>query len=310
MPRAIWSGAISFGLVSIPVKMYTAVSPKSVRFNQLDGRDNQRVKQKRVNASTGEEVPYDDIVKGYEIMKDTYVVITDDDLKSLSPKASRAIEIVEFVEEDEIDPVFYQASYYLVPDELARKSYALLTEAMAEDGRVALARVVMRTKEYLAAIRPTDGKLMMNTMMYSDEVVDAGEIPGLEELNDVKVTEAERLMAKTLIESLAGGFNPDKYEDNFRNEVLDLIERKSKGELTTVEDHDADTGTNVVDLMAALEASVAAAKKARSGHPTGDASSATPTKPAKKAAKKAPAKKAAAKKAAKKAPAKKRVKSA
>ncbi len=293
MPRAIWSGAISFGLVSIPVKLYTAKSPKSVRFNQLDGRDNQRIKQKRVNASTGEEVPYDEIVKGYEIMKDTYVIITEDELESLSPKASRAIEIVEFVEEDEIDPVFYQASYYLVPDDLAKKSYALLTEAMASDGRVALARIVMRTKEYLAAIRPSDGRLMLNTMMYSDEVVEPSEIPGLEELDEIEVSDAERAMATTLIESLAGGFNPDKYEDSFRNEVLELIERKSKGELTTAVDSSPATSDTVVDLMAALEASVAAAKEARAGHPTGDAS--------KKAAKKKPAKKkAAAKKAAKK----------
>ncbi|MFW2382983.1 MAG: Ku protein [Acidimicrobiales bacterium] len=301
MPRAIWSGAISFGLVSIPVKLYTAKSPKSVRFNQLDGRDNQRIKQKRVNAHTGEEVPYDEIVKGYEIMKDTYVVITDDELESLSPKASRSIDIVEFVEEDEIDPVFYQSSYYLVPDELALKSYALLTEAMANDGRVALARLVMRTKEYLAAIRPSDGRLMLNTMMYSDEVVDASEIPGLETLDEVEVSDAERTMAKTLIESLAGGFNPDKYEDTFRNEVLDLIERKSKGELTTVAEDAPAASDTVIDLMAALEASVAAAKKARAGHPTGDASkkASAKKKPAKKAAKKATKKKAPAKKAAK-----------
>ena len=297
MPRAIWSGAISFGLVSIPVKLYTAKSPKSVRFNQLDGRDNQRIKQKRVNAHTGEEVPYDEIVKGYEIMKDTYVVITDEELESLSPKASRTIDIVEFVEEDEIDPVYYQSSYYLVPDELARKSYALLTEAMANDGRVALARVEMRTKEYLAAIRPSGGRLMLNTMMYSDEVVEPSEIPGLEELDEVEVTEAEQNMASALIESLAGGFNPDKYEDSFRNEVLDLIERKSKGELTTVAEDAPVASDTVVDLMAALEASVAAAKKARAGHPTGDASKKAAKKAAKKPAKRA--KKAAAKKTAK-----------
>ncbi len=297
MARAIWSGAISFGLVSIPVKLYTAVSPKSVRFNQLDGRDNQRVKQKRVNALTGEEVPYDEIVKGYEIMKDTFVVISDGELDALSPKKSRSIDIVEFVEEDEIDPVYYQSSYYLVPDELARKSYALLTEAMEQDGRVALARVVMRTKEYLAAIRPSEGRLMLNTMMYGDEVVDASEIPGFEELDDIEVTEAERAMANALIESLAGGFNPDKYEDSFRNEVLDLIDRKSKGEVTTAQDSSPTTTETVVDLMAALEASVAAAKKARERHPTGGASSAAEKKPAKKAAKKAPAKKAAKKRA-------------
>ncbi len=304
MPRAIWSGAISFGLVSIPVKLYTAKSPKSVRFNQLDGRDNRRIKQKRVNAQTGEEVPYEDIVKGYEIMKDTYVVITDEELDSLSPKASRSIDIVEFVEEDEIDPVFYQSSYYLVPDELALKSYALLTEAMANDGRVALARLVMRTKEYLAAIRPSNGRLMLNTMMYSDEVVEPSEIPGLEGLDDVVVSDAERAMANTLIESLAGGFNPEKYEDSFRNEVLDLIERKSKGELTTVSEAAPAASDTVIDLMAALEASVAAAKKARAGHPTGDASE--------KAAKKKPAKKAPGKKAAakKKSPAKKTAKTA
>jgi DNA end-binding protein Ku len=299
MPRAIWSGAISFGLVSIPVKLYTAKSPKSVRFNQLDGRDKQRVKQKRVNLKTGEEVPFEDIVKGYEIMKDTYVVITDEELESLSPKASRSIDIVEFVEEDEIDPVFYQSSYYLVPDELALKSYALLTEAMANDGRVALARLVMRTKEYLAAIRPSNGRLMLNTMMYSDEVVEPSEIPGLDGLDDVVVSDAERAMANTLIESLAGGFNPDKYEDSFRNEVLDLIERKSKGELTTVADSAPAASDTVIDLMAALEASVAAAKEARAGHPTGDAS--------KKPVKKARSKKTAAKK---KAPAKKSAKTA
>ncbi len=301
MPRAIWSGAISFGLVSIPVKLYTAKSPKSVRFNQLDGRDNQRIKQKRVNAYTGEEVPYDEIVKGYEIMKDTYVVITDDELATLSPKTSRMIEIVEFVEEDEIDPVFYQASYYLVPEELALKSYALLTDAMAKDGRVALARVVMRTKEYLAAIRPSDGRLMLNTMMYSDEVVEASEIPGLEALDEIELSDGERTMASILIDSLAGAFNPDKYEDSFRNEVLELIEKKSKGELTTVVEDAPATSDTVIDLMAALEASVAAAKKARSGHPTGNATK--KAKPAKKATKKA-----TAKKSTKKAPPKKATK--
>ena len=302
MPRAIWSGAISFGLVSIPVKMYTAVSTKTVRFNQLDGRDHQRVKQKRVNAHTGEEVPYDEIVKGYEIMKDTYVVVTDDEIAGLAPKASRTIDIVEFVEEDEIDPVFYQSAYYLVPDELARKSYALLTEAMEQDGRVALARMVMRTKEYLAAIRPSNGRLMLSTMIYSDEVVDPLEIPGFDELEDIEVSEPERNMAKALIESLAGGFNPDKYEDTFRNEVLDLIQRKSSGELATVASDAPAASETVVDLMAALEASVAAAKEARERHPTGEATQ--------KAATKKPAKNAAAKKASTKKAAKKRVKSA
>lgn len=268
MPRAIWSGAISFGLVSIPVKLYSAVSRKSVRFNQLDGRTNARIKQKRVSALDGEEVPYDEIVKGYEVMKDQYVVVTDEELASLSPKASRTIDISDFVQQDEIDPIFYESAYFLVPDELARKSYVLLAQAMEESGRVAMATFVMRTKQYLAAVRPVDGRLMLSTMIYADEAVDATEIPGLEDLDDIEVTEAEAAMANQLIESLSNDFQPDRYEDTFRVQMLDLVEKKAAGELTTVEvPAGADEGA-VVDLLAALEASVNAAKKARTRHPT------------------------------------------
>ena len=230
MPRAIWSGAISFGLVSVPVKLYPAVSRKSVRFNQLDGRTMQRVKQKRVNAD-GDEVPYEEIVKGYEVMRDSYVVITDEDLQSVAPKASRTIDIVDFVEEADIDPVFYDAGYYLVPDELARKSYMLLTQAMADDGRVAIASFVMRTKQYLAAIRPTDGKLMISTMVYADELVDADEIPGLEDLDEIAVSDAERAMAHQLIESLATDFDADKYHDTYREKLMAMIEKKTRANL-------------------------------------------------------------------------------
>ena len=267
MPRAIWSGAISFGLVSIPVKLYSAVSRQSVKFNQLDGRTNSRVKQKRVSALDGEEVPYDEIVKGYEIMKDQYVVITDDEMASLSPKASRTIDITDFVEQSEIDPIFYDSAYYLVPDELARKSYALLTEAMEASGRVAIASFVMRTKQYLAAVRPIDGKLMLSTMIYHDEVVDSDEIPGFEELNDIEVSDAERAMANQLIDSLVADFEPAQYEDNYRVQVRELIEKKASGELTTIEAPAAADDGAVVDLLAALEASVSAAKEARKRHP-------------------------------------------
>ncbi len=295
MPRAIWSGAISFGLVSIPVKLYSAVSRKSVRFNQLDGRTNARIKQKRVSSLDGEEVPYEEIVKGYEVMKDSYVIIDEDELASLSPKASRTIDISDFVEEADIDPVFYDSGYYLMPDELARKSYALLTEAMEESGRVAIASFVMRTKQYLAAVRPVDGMLMLSTMLYHDEVVEADEIPGFDEIAEIEVTEAEKAMANQLIESLSAEFKPEQYEDSFRTQVLDLIERKAAGDLTSVEAPAAADDEAVVDLLAALEASVSAAKEARTRHPS-----------AKKDAKKKPAKKAAAKKAgAKKKPAKK-----
>lgn len=273
MPRAIWSGAISFGLVSVPVKLYTAVSRKSVRFNQIDSKTNSRVKQKRVNAE-GDEVPYEQIVKGYEISKDSYVIVTEDELAALSPKASRMIDITDFVLESQIDPVFYDAAYFLVPDELARKSYTLLSRAMEDSGRVAIATFVMRTKQYLVAIRPTDGRLMMSTMVYADELVSPEEIPGLEELDEIEVSDAEMAMAGQLIDSLATDFEPDRYRDNYREQVLDLLEQKASGEIQAIEAAPAAEEAAVVDLLAALEASVNAAKEARK-------------KPAKKAAKKA-----------------------
>ncbi len=262
MPRAIWSGAISFGLVSVPVKLYSAVSRKTVRFNQIDSTTNSRVKQKRVNAE-GEEVSYDQIVKGYEISKDSYVIVTEDELAALSPKASRMIDITDFVDQVDIDPVFYDSAYYLVPDELARKSYTLLSQAMHDSGRVAIATFVMRTKQYLVAIRPIDGTLMMSTMVYADEVVAAEEIPGLEELNEIDVSEAELAMANQLIESLAAEFDAEQYRDSYRDQVLDLIEQKASGEVRAIETSDGDEEAAVVDLLAALEASVSAAKQAR-----------------------------------------------
>ena len=273
MPRAIWSGAISFGLVSVPVKLYTAVSRKSVRFNQIDAKTNSRVKQKRVNAE-GDEVPYEQIVKGYEISKDSYVIVTEDELAALSPKASRMIDITDFVLEEQIDPVFYDAAYFLVPDELARKSYTLLSRSMEESGRVAIATFVMRTKQYLVAIRPTDGRLMMSTMVYADELVSPEEIPGLDELADIEVSDAEMTMAGQLIDSLATDFEPDQYRDSYREQVLDLLEQKASGEIQSIEAAPAAEEAAVVDLLAALEASVNAAKEARK-------------KPAKKSAKKA-----------------------
>lgn len=262
MPRAMWSGAISFGLVSVPVKLYSAVSRKTVRFNQIDSRTNSRVKQKKVNTD-GDEVPYEEIVKGYEISKDSYVLVTDDELASLSPKASRMIDITDFVDQADIDPVFYDSAYYLVPDELARKSYTLLAQAMSDSGRVAIANVVMRNKQYLVAIRPVDGTLMMSTMVYADEVVDAEEIPGLDELGEIDVSDAELAMANQLIDSLAAEFDADKYRDSYREQLLDLINQKASGEVRAVETAARDEEAAVVDLLAALEASVNAAKAAR-----------------------------------------------
>ncbi len=269
MARAIWSGAISFGLVTIPIKLYTAVSRKSVKFNLLDAESHARLKQKRVSSVTGEEVPWNQTVKGYEITKDTYIVIEDEELEALAPDASRTIDITDFVHESEIDPLFYDSGYHLVPDEIARKPYALLSRAMEESGQVAIASFVMRTKQYLAAIRPENGRLVLSTMIYADELVDpVAEIGGLEGLDELEVSEAELTMANQLIETLAGEFDPEKYEDSYREQVLALIERKSNGEIAPVAAPAPAASADVVDLMAALEASVAAAKEARKRHPT------------------------------------------
>jgi len=263
MPRAIWSGAISFGLVNIPVKLYSAVQRKTVRFNQLDGSDNSRVRQKRINENTGEEVPYENLVKGYEIGPDRYVVITPDELESVQPEKSRTIDIEDFVELDQIDPMYFDHTYYLAPGAGAGKAYSLLLKAMEETGRVAIARVVIRSKENLVAIRPRDGVLAMETMLFSDEVV---EPEALEDLPDgtEKTNKREVEMAQQLIESLASDFQPGKYRDEYRDRVLEMNERKAEGEEITIE-APAEEPQAVPDLMAALEASFASSKRQSGG---------------------------------------------
>ncbi|MDZ7675198.1 MAG: Ku protein [Acidimicrobiales bacterium] len=268
MPRAIWSGSISFGLVSIPVKLYSAVSRKSVRFNQIDKNTGARVRYKKVSGETGDEVANDDIVKGYELPSGEYVTLDDDELAQLDPKASRTIEIEEFVDLVDIDPIYYDSAYLLAPDKATVKPYALLCKAMEESGKVGIARVVMRTKQYLCAVRPQDdGTLVMSTMVYADEINDPAQIPELAEVSEVEVSDRELTMANQLIESLSAEFDPAKYEDTHREQVLEVIERKAAGEedvIATPEPQEE----KVVDLMAALEASVSAAKEARGRHPT------------------------------------------
>jgi DNA end-binding protein Ku len=260
MPRAIWSGAISFGLVNIPVKLYSAVSRKTVRFHQIDAESGGRVRQKRVGPD-GEEVAYEQIVKGYEIGPDRYVTITPEELESLEPQKTRTIDIEDFVDLEQIDPIFYDHPYYLAPDTGAAKAYRLLVDAMEESGKVAVARVVIRSKEHLVAIRPRDGALAMETMLFSDEVISP---ESLEELaaadGDVKTTDRELTMAQQLIASLSSDFEPEKYRDEYRDRVLDLIERKAQGETIVIEEPTAEP-QQVPDLMAALEASIANAKK-------------------------------------------------
>lgn len=265
MPRPIWSGAISFGLVTIPVKLFNAVSKKSVSFNQLDSRDHQRIRYRKVNAETGEEVPDDLIVKGYEYAKGTYVLVDPDELEQFLPSATRSIDLEEFVALSEIDPIFFDSPYYLAPDKVP-KPYKLLVEAMEKAGKVGVGRFVMRNKQYVAAVRSEGGFLVLSTMVYADEVIDTSSIDELADLASIEVSERELAMAEQLVESLAGPFEPERYRDVYREQVLDLINRKADGEeLLPVEA--TRTAPPVVDLMAALEASVKAAKEARGRHP-------------------------------------------
>jgi DNA end-binding protein Ku len=264
MPRSIWSGAISFGLVNVPIKLYSAVSRKTVRFHQLNERTGNRIQQKRVDPSTGEEVAYDDIVKGYELTKDSYVVIRPDELEALDPEKSRTIDIEDFVDLADIDPVYYDHPYYLVPDKGAGKAYGLLLGAMKESGKVAIARVVLRSKEQLVAIRPAGDILMMETMIFHDEVVPPDEIEDLPDAQDLKASERELKMAQQLIDSLSSEFEPDRYHDEYREKVLELVERKAQGEEIAVQ-AEAPEPTKVPDLMAALEASLAAVRDQDAG---------------------------------------------
>jgi DNA end-binding protein Ku len=270
MPRSIWRGAISFGLVNVPVKLYSAVSKKTVRFNQLHDADHARIQQKRVCSEDGEEVPYENIVKGFEIAPDRYVVITPDELEALDPAKTRSIDIEDFVDITDIDPLYYEHPYYLLPDTGAAKAYKLLLEALRETNKVAIARVVLRTKEYLVAIRPAGDVLTMETMLFADELISAD---GLDELPDadVKATERELSMARQLIEAQATEFDPSKYRDEYRERVLELIERKAAGEEIVVQPL-AEESKEVPDLMAALEQSLAAAQGGRRKAPVKTAS--------------------------------------
>jgi DNA end-binding protein Ku len=259
MARSIWSGAISFGLVNVPVKLFSAVSRKTVRFNQLNQETGNRIQQKRVDPDTGEEVPYEQIVKGFELTKDRYVIITPDELDALDPERTRTIDIEDFVDLEDIDPVYYDHPYYLVPDKGAAKAYGLLLNAMEASGKVAIARVVIRSKEALVAIRPAGDLLMMETMIFHDEVVPHDELDDLPDAKDLKASERELKMAQQLIDSLSSEFDPSRYRDEYRDKVLDLIERKAAGEDIAVQP-EAPAPAKVPDLMAALEASLAAVK--------------------------------------------------
>ncbi len=298
MPRSIWTGAISFGLVTVPVKLYSAVNRKTVRFHQLSAKSGVRIAQKRVDPQSGEEVPYEDIVKGYELSPDRYVVIEPAELDTLQPKKTKTIEIEDFVDLEQIDPIYYDHPYYLAPGPGGAKPYRLLLEAMAETEKVAIARVVIRSKEQLVAIRPIGDVLEMATMLFSDEVSPPDRLEELPDPKEIKTTKREVDVAKQLIGSLAGDFEPEKYKDSYRADVLALIERKAAGKEIALQPEAEEVPEPAPDLMSALKASLEAVRSHGDREDAGAAKT-------RKTAKKAPAKKAAAKASAKKPPAKK-----
>ncbi|HUA73565.1 MAG TPA: Ku protein [Solirubrobacteraceae bacterium] len=299
MARSIWTGAISFGLVTVPVKLYSAVNRKTVRFHQLSGKSGVRIAQKRVDPQSGEEVPYEDIVKGYELSPDRYVVIEPGELETLQPKKTKTIEIEDFVELSQIDPIYYDHPYYLAPGPGGAKPYRLLLEAMAQSEKVAIARVVIRSKEQLVAIRAMGDALEMATMLFADEVLPPDRLDELPDPGEVKTTKREVEIAMQLIDSLAGDFEPDKYHDAYRQDVLALIERKAEGKEIAVQPEAEEVPEPAPDLMSALKASLEAVRE----HDDRESGGAKPRR--RKAARKAPAKKTAAKASATKASGKK-----
>ena len=262
MARAIWTGSISFGLLNVPVRLYSAVSSRSVRFRELREKDGSRVGRKRVAEQDGEEVAYEEIVKGYEIAPDQYVVMTRDELDALDPKKTKTIEIEDFVDLDQIDPIYFNQPYYIGPAQGAERAYALLTQAMAEQRKVAIARFVMRNKESLVAIRAiADGKLLtLATMRFADEVVPPSDLDDVLGEGGAEPREREVEMAKAVIDSLATDFDPSSYRDEYREELMALIERKADGKTIVAAESEAPKPTKAPDLMAALEQSLAAIK--------------------------------------------------
>ena len=278
MPRAMWKGAISFGLVTIPVSVYPATEEKTLRFNQLHDDDGGRIRMKRVCSIDGEEVGYEHIVKGYEYEKDRYVILSDEDFEAIPVESSRAIDIQQFVELEEIDPMQYKKSYYLVPEETGAKAYALLREALNRSGKVGIAKVSFRDKEHLAALRFRDEAFVLETMYWPDEIREA-DFGGVDVSAKIRPNELE--MAQTLIDNLTADWDPTEFKDEYREALLRTVEAKINGE--EIEVVEAEPTAKVVDLMEALKASVAAAKKEPNAEPE------PKKKPAKKTAAKKPA---------------------
>jgi DNA end-binding protein Ku len=288
MARAIWSGTISFGLLNVPVRMYSAVARRNIALREIRESDSARIKHRRVAEGTEEEVPYENIVKAYELTPGQYVPLSKDEMAALAPEKTRAIDVQDFVDIEEIDPMYFDSPYYLGPADGAEKAYSLLAAAMENSGKAAISRFVFRNKEHLSAIRASDGVLTLTTMRFHDEVVPPSELDDAFPDKKPKVAKREREMAEQLIDSLSTEFEPDAYRDEYREQLLALIEQKAEGKEIVAPEAEAPKATKAPDLMAALEESIAAVKDKGSGD-----------KGAKKPAKKAAAKKSKSKSKAK-----------
>jgi DNA end-binding protein Ku len=301
--RAIWKGAVSFGLVSVPVKLYAATESHDISFRQVHAKDGGRIKYQRVCSIDGEEVPYADIAKGYETEDGQMVILDDEDMAELPASSSREISVEKFVPREQIDPMWLEKSYYLEPDKAAAKPYALLREAIKEADRMAVVTVSLRTRMTTAVLRVHGDVIVMQTMMWPDEIREPS-FAGLDAA-DMDVKPQELKMARMLVETLAGDYDPDEFEDDYATAVEALVQAKLEGGEVTHTEREKPSGGEVVDLLAALQKSVDAAKQGR-GESSAEESEPAPETAAKKTAKKEPAKKTTAKKTtAKKAPAKK-----
>jgi DNA end-binding protein Ku len=293
MARAIWSGSISFGLLNVPVKLYSAVARRGIALREIRESDGARIRHRRVAEGTDEEVPYGEIVKAFEITPDRYIPLSKDELEAMAPEKTRAIEVQDFVDLGQIDPIYFDSPYYLGPAEGAEKAYSLLVKAMEESGKVAIARFVFRNKEHLAALRPNDGVLTLTTMRFADEVVSPDELEDVLPEGKQKVAAKEVEMAEQLIESLTTKFDPGAYRDEYREQLLALIERKAEGkDVLEAPEVEEPQPTRAPDLMAALEESIAAVKGGDKGKAEAKASKAKAKK-----AKTAPKKSSGRKKA-------------
>jgi DNA end-binding protein Ku len=266
MARAIWSGTISFGLLNVPVRLYSAVARRNIALREIRDSDSARIKHRRVAEGTDEEVPYENIVKAYELAPGQYVPLSKDEMAALAPEKTRAIDVQDFVDIEEIDPMYFDSPYYLGPAAGAEKAYSLLASAMESSGKAAIARFVFRNKEHLSAIRASAGVLTLTTMRFHDEVVPPSDLDDSLPDKAPKVAKREREMAEQLIESLSTEFKPGDYRDEYREQLLALIERKAEGKEIVAPETEEPKATKAPDLMAALEASIAAVK-AKGGGP-------------------------------------------